>query len=192
MPFTQLTPPTPPVQRIAIIGSTGSGKSTLARTLSLCLELPHTELDNLNWLPGWQERTDSDLRVLVDAVTAEPAWVIDGGYSVVRDLVWGRAQIIVWLDYRFRTTAWRLLRRTFRRNFRDEPCCNGNYESVGRSLGRDSILLWLLKSYGNNRRNFPQALAQYSNARAIILRSPAETEKWLSAITAQTPSPKTL
>ena len=176
--------PTYPVQRIAIIGSTGSGKSTLARTLSQRLKLAHTELDNLNWLPGWQERSDRDMRVLVDAATVEPAWVIDGGYSVVRDLVWGRADIIVWLDYGFATTAWQLLRRTFRRNFRGEPCCNGNYESVGRSLGRNSILLWLLKSYGNNRRNFPQALKRYSNARAVILRSPRDTEKWLEAITA--------
>lgn len=174
-----------PIQRLAIIGSTGSGKSTLARTLSERLHLPHTELDDLHWLPGWQERADEDFRPLVDVATTEPAWVVDGGYSVVRDLVWGRADTIIWLDYGFLTTAWRLLRRTFQRNFCSVPCCNGNYESIGRSLGRDSILLWLLKSYGNNRRNFPPALAQYSNAHAIILRSPGETAKWLNQLTEQ-------
>ena len=170
------------IQRLAIIGSTGSGKSTLARALSLRLQLPHTELDDLNWLPEWQERTNEDFRELVDAATAEPAWVIDGGYSKVRDLVWGRADTIVWLDYGFLTTAWQLLRRTFRRNFRGEACCNGNHESLGRSLGRDSILLWLLQSYGNNRQNFPQALDRYPNAQTIILRSPRETEKWLNQL----------
>ena len=171
------------IQRLAIIGSTGSGKSTLARTLSQRLRLPHTELDALHWLPDWRERSNEDFRPLVNAVTAEPAWVIDGGYSVVRDLVWGRADTIVWLNYDFPTTAWQLIQRTFRRNFRGEACCNGNHESLSRSLGRDSILLWLLKSYGNNRRNFPQALVQYSNARAIILHSPGETAKWLSELT---------
>ena len=170
------------IQRLAIIGSTGSGKSTLARALSLRLQLPHTELDDLNWLPEWQERTNEDFRELVDAATAEQAWVIDGGYSKVRDLVWGRADTIVWLDYGFLTTAWQLLRRTFRRNFRGEACCNGNHESLGRSLGRDSILLWLLQSYGNNRQNFPLALDRYPNAQTIILRSPRETEKWLNQL----------
>ena len=177
-----------PIQRLAIIGSTGSGKSTLARALSLRLQLPHTELDDLHWLPGWQERSNADFRPLVDATTAETAWVIDGGYSVVRDLVWGRADTIVWLDYGFLTTAWRLLCRTFQRNFRGEACCNGNHESMGRSLGRDSILLWLLKSYSNNRRNFPRALARYSDAHAIILRSPRETARWLNEMTQQTQS----
>lgn len=174
------------IRRLAIIGSTGSGKSTLARTLSQRLLLPHTELDELHWMPGWQERSQADFRPLVDAATAKPAWVIDGGYSVVRDLVWGRADTIVWLDYDFPTTAWRLLRRTFQRNFRGVRCCNGNYESLARSLGKDSILLWLLKSYGKNRQNFSQALAQYSNAQAIIFRSPRETAKWLGELTAHT------
>jgi adenylate kinase family enzyme len=174
-----------PFQRLAIIGSTGSGKSTLARTLSARLNIPHTELDDLHWLPGWQERADEDFRLLVDSATSGQSWIIDGGYSVVRDLVWGRADTIVWLDYGFLTTGWRLLRRTFQRNFYGVPCCNGNYETVALSVGRDSILLWLLKSYGKNRRNFPKALAQYSNAQAIVLRSPRETAKWLIQLTEQ-------
>jgi len=92
--------------RIAIIGSTGSGKSTLATSLAAKLTIPHTELDNLHWLPGWRERSNEEFRELVDLATQETAWVIDGGYSVVRDLVWGRADVIVWLNYSFATTAW--------------------------------------------------------------------------------------
>ena len=174
-----------PIQRLAIIGTTGSGKSTLARTLSQRLQIRHTELDDLHWLPGWRERADEDFLRLVDAATTEPAWIIDGGYSVVRDLIWGRADTIIWLDYGFLTTAWRLLRRTFQRNFRGVPCCNGNYETVALSLGRHSILLWLLKSYGHNRRDFPQVLAACSSARTVILRSPGETAKWLNELTEQ-------
>ena len=174
------------IRRLAIIGSTGSGKSTLARKVSQRLQLPRTELDDLHWMPGWRVRANEDFRSLVEAATAEPARVIDVWYSVVRDLVWGRADTIVWLDYRFPATAWRLLWSTFRRNFRGEPCCNGNHESLGRSLGRDSILLWLLKSYSNNRRKFPPALARYPNARAIIFRSPRETAQWLSELFEQT------
>jgi Helicase HerA, central domain len=74
------------MKRIAIIGSTGSGKSTLAQSLARRLRLNHTELDALYWLPGWLERDASEFRSLVDAATTQPSWVIDGGYSEVRDL----------------------------------------------------------------------------------------------------------
>ena len=47
--------------------------------------------------------------------------------------------------------------------FDGERCCNGNEESLARSLGRDSILLWLLKTYWRNRSNYPKALAQHPN-----------------------------
>ncbi len=168
--------------RIAIIGSTGSGKSTLAASLAAMLQIPHTELDNLHWLPQWQERSDVEFRERVDVATNQPAWVIDGAYSVVRDLVWGRADVIVWLDYSFARTAWQLLRRTIRRSSHKVPCCNGNYESFKLSLSRDSILLWLLKTYAKNRREFPLALKQYADAQQIVLRSPAATALWLTTV----------
>jgi hypothetical protein len=133
-------------------------------------------------LPGWHERTNAEFRELVDVATRPPAWVIDGGYSVVRDLVWGRADVIIWLNYPFATTAVQLIRRTIRRNTRRVPCCNGNYESVKRSLGHDSILIWLLKTYSKNRSTFPLALKQFPNAQQVMLRSPAETARWLEAV----------
>ena len=170
------------MQRIVIIGSTGSGKSTLGRTLAAKLGVPHIEMDSLHWLPGWIERDDATFRELVDAFTAQPAWVIDGNYSVARDLVWPRADTLIWLDYSFPRTAWQLLRRARRRLFDGERCCNGNEESLGRSLGRDSILLWLLKTYWRNRSNYPKAPAQHPHLNAMILRSPAQTTAWLSGV----------
>lgn len=174
------------MQRVAIIGSTGSGKSTLAQALSHRLGILHTELDSLHWLPDWRELDNDPFRRLVDRATAEPCWVIDGGYSIVRDLVWGRADTIIWLDYSFPRTAWQLARRTFLRNTRGDLCCNGNRESLRRSLGSDSILLWLLKTYWTNRRRFPEALRQYGQNRQIIhLRTPAETRRWLDGVSAK-------
>lgn len=171
------------MQRIAVIGTTGSGKSTLAKALAAKLGLLHTELDTLHWLPDWQERDDASFRVLVDEATAQAAWVIDGGYSVVRDLVWGRADTIVWLDYSFSLTAAQLVRRTVLRNARGDRCCNGNRESWLRSLGPDSILLWLLKTYWRNRARFPVELETYALRRQVIrLRSRRETAAWLGTL----------
>lgn len=172
------------MQRIAIIGSTGSGKSTLARELSGRLSLPHTELDSLYWLPDWRERDPADFRALVDAATDAPRWVIDGGYSEVRDLVWGRATAIVWLDYSFSRTFLQLARRTTRRNLLKEPCCGDNRESLRRSLSSDSIIMWLFKTYGRNRRMLPVAMAQYGAGKTLkVLRSPRETRAWLVQLT---------
>ena len=129
------------MRRISIIGTTGSGKSTLAKSLSVRLGLPHTELDDLNWLPNWRERNKDEFRQLVDQATGETEWVIDGGYSDVRDLVWGRADTLIWLDQSFPRTAWQLIRRTLRRNISQTPCCNGNYESWRLMVSSESILL---------------------------------------------------
>ncbi len=171
------------MNRIAIIGSTGSGKSTLARELSARLSLPHTELDDLHWLPGWTERERIDFRRCVNEATTPARWVIDGGYSEVSDLVWGRADAIIWLNYSFPRTAWRLLRRTYRRNALREACCNGNYESWRLSLSKDSILVWLLKSYWRNRRTFPAALQNYGSGKTVhVFRSPMETDAWLHGL----------
>ena len=88
------------MQRITILGSTSSGKSTLAAQLALILGSPHLELDSFRFLPQWQVRPTEEFRGLVDAATSQPCWVADGNYSVTRDLSWGRADTLIWLDYR--------------------------------------------------------------------------------------------
>ena len=168
---------------ISIIGTTGSGKSTLAKSLSARLGLPHTELDDLYWLPEWRERDKGEFRELVDQATAAPAWVIDGGYSEVRDLAWGRADTLIWLDQSLPRTAMQLIGRTYVRNAHNVPCCNGNVESWRRSLGRESIVRFLFKTYRRNRRLFPEALRQYGDGKTVIvLRTPAEIQAWLGSV----------
>ena len=155
----------------------------LAKSLSARLGLAHTELDDLYWLPEWRERDKSEFREWVDQATAAPAWVIDGGYSEVRDLVWGRADTLIWLDQSLWRTALQLIGRTYRRNAGQVPCCNGNVESWGRSLGRESIVRFLFKTYHRNRRLFPEALRQYGDGKTVIvLRTPAEIQAWLVSI----------
>ena len=114
-----------------VIGASGSGKSTAARLLSDRLGVPHVELDGLFHLEQWREnpRFAED----VDASTAGAAWVCDGNYTVVRDLLWDRAQTLVWLDLPRTLTFRRVAVRTLRRIVRREVLWNGNRERV-RSL----------------------------------------------------------
>jgi adenylate kinase family enzyme len=171
------------MKRIAIIGSTGSGKSTLARTLAERLNGLFIDLDDLHWAPGWVEIDDVQFRELTSRATDAERWVTAGNYSPVRDIVWGRADTIVWLDYGFLRTAYQLVRRTIRRSATREPCCNGNHETWARQLSHDSILMWLLKSYWRNRRNFPNYLAAHAQGKTVcIFRSPKETEAWVRTL----------
>ena len=171
--------------RIVVSGTTGTGKSTLAAELARRLRLPCVELDALHFLPGWTPVEPALFRRTVDAATAGEGWVVAGNYSVVRDLTWGRADTIVWLDYPFGFTARRLLRRTLRRALTQELLWGTNRESFRQSFfTRDSILLWFLKTHGKRRHDFPPALAEQvaRGACVVRLRSQAATEAWLAGL----------
>ena len=99
-------------QRIVSGGSTCSGKSSLARRLAPLIDAPVVELDALHWAPNWTEAPDDVMRRRVAAATAGDAWVVDGNYGQIRDLTWGQAETIVWLDYSLPVIYRRLLSRT--------------------------------------------------------------------------------
>ena len=63
-------------QRIIIIGTSCSGKTTLAQQVSQQLAIKHVELDELHWLPGWQEREPAVFRQMVTDVVSGDSWVV--------------------------------------------------------------------------------------------------------------------
>src|SRR5437588_12877463 len=81
-----------PGRRIVVIGTSGSGKTTLARHLSACLGIPHVELDALHWEPGGTEAPTEVLRKGIPDGLADDEGVGDGNYSMVRHIVWTRAE----------------------------------------------------------------------------------------------------
>lgn len=176
------------MNRISIIGTTGSGKSTLAASLARRLQVPCIELDAIHWQqPDWTPADGDWFRSQVaEAVQAE-RWVVEGSYSAVRPLIWARADTVLWLDYSFPVTLSRLLRRTAHRIVRRELLWGSNRESLRRTLARDSLLLWLLKTYRPNRRKFAAQLALPENQHLRVLRfcSPRQAEAWLKQQTAR-------
>src|SRR5687768_11917787 len=113
-------------QRIAVVGVSGSGKTTLACQLSERLGLPHVELDALHWDPGWTPAPAGIFRQRAAQVLQGEAWVVDGNHPEVRQLIWSRADTVVWLDYGLLLVMWRLVVRTFRRVATGEVLWNGN------------------------------------------------------------------
>jgi hypothetical protein len=61
------------IDRVNIIGTSGSGKSTFGRKLAAALELPFYEMDQLYWLPDWQEPEDAEFLPQVEAVVSQRA-----------------------------------------------------------------------------------------------------------------------
>jgi adenylate kinase family enzyme len=171
-------------QRIVIIGTTGMGKTTLACRLAALLTYPHIELDALHWGPNWQPAPLDCFRTRVAKTLAGDRWVTDGNYSKVRDIVWRRADTVVWLDYSRAVALLRLTRRTLRRMLTQEVLWNGNRESWRTALfSRDSILRWALKTHGRHRREYPCLFQQpeYDHLLVIQLRSPRMTRHWLES-----------
>ena len=139
-------------RRILVYGVTGSGKTTVADLLGAVLGLPSHHVDDaIGWLPGWVERPADDQRRLAVEMAADEAWVIDSAYGKWRDVVTARAQYVVALDYPRWVSMTRLVRRGLRRVIAKEPVCNGNYESWGRLLGKESIILWHFRSFDHKR-----------------------------------------
>jgi adenylate kinase family enzyme len=171
-------------QRISVVGTIGSGKTTFARKTSHLLDAPHVELDALHWEPNWVEAPNDLFRERVKQSLQVDSWVADGNYHQVRDIVWSRADTVVWLDYPFRTIIARLARRTLRRIFNHEQLWNGNQEHIRGLFTRDSVFMWAIRTYRRRRRQYPVLLSRPENSHLAVvrLRSPSEAARFLSTL----------
>jgi adenylate kinase family enzyme len=171
------------MQRIAIVGTSCSGKTTFAVRLARCLGIPHVELDALHWGPNWTESPAEEFRSRVDRATSAGQWICEGNYRQVRDLVWARADTLIWLNYSFPLVFGRALRRTLVRSFTRKRIYHDNQESFRRSfLTRESILLWVIQTHGNRRRLFPEEIGQpeYAHLNVIEFQTPRDCERFLA------------
>ena len=172
------------MQRINVVGTSCSGKTRLARELARRLELPHVELDALFWGPDWTAVPADRFRERVEDATSRERWVMDGGYSPVRDLIWSRADTIVWLDYPMPTVLRRWARRTVSRirSGKEFWPGTGNRETLRHAFQRDGLLVWILTTHRRRRRTMAAQLASRPDITQVRLRSPAETHRWLSGL----------
>ncbi len=147
------------MDRIVVIGSSCSGKSTFSQRLAHKHKVEYIELDQLHWLPNWVERPDDDFRALVTKAVSSDSWVVDGNYSVARDIVWSRATQIIWLNHSFGLVLYRSITRSINRAATKKKLFAGNVESFKQTFfSRDSIILWVLKTYHQKRKNYSKIL----------------------------------
>ena len=161
------------VQRVSVVGNSGSGKSTVARELAGILGVPHVELDGVFHQPGWVPLPEDEFRRTVGAAAAEDRWVMDGNYSVVRPLVWARADTVVWLDLPRRTVMRQVVWRTLRRAVTRQELWNGNREPLRNFLTwvpEESVISWAWHSHSKYRDRYAAAVTDPAHAHLTFIR----------------------
>ena len=156
-----------------MVGASGSGKSTLARELAVILDVPYLELDGVNHQPNWEPLATDEFRRIVAAKAAEDGWVIDGGYSTVRPLVWARADTVAWLDLPKRTVMRQIVWRSLRRVAGRQELWNGNRERWRNLFSwnpEQSVISWAWHTHAAVRARYAAAAADPANAQLRFVR----------------------
>ena len=177
------------MNRISVIGSSGSGKTTVARTLAERLAIPYLELDAVFHQPGWVARPDEEFRSIVSDFAEGDRWVIDGNYTShgVAQVVWPRADTIVWLDPPRRVVMTRVVRRTLRRVITREELWNGNREPLTNLYHLDpykNIVVWAWTRFAGVRHKYEGYLhsPEWSHLQVVRLRRVREVRGFLEAV----------
>jgi adenylate kinase family enzyme len=177
--------------RVAVVGTSGSGKSTFARRLAERIGAPRIELDAINWQAGWRDLNSHDVaefrrRV---ALAVEPeAWVSDGNYSKVRDLILARATHLIWLDYPRPVTIQRVFWRSLKRALSKRELWpgTGNREEFRRWLDKEHPIRWAWDTYHDRRAAYAALFEAASTAHLAKhrVRQPREAEPLIERLAA--------
>ena len=175
------------MRRVNVIGSSGSGKTTFGRALAAKMGVPFVEIDEVHWsrYPNWQQPSLGEFRAAIDDATRGERWVVDGSYGNVRDIVWSRADAVVWLDLPFVQRFWRVVSRTVRRSLAGATLWGIQKESIrGAVFRRDSLILFLIRTERRRARLYREWLArpEYAGIEVVRLRTQAEIDAWLGRL----------
>lgn len=178
-----------------MVGCSGSGKTTLARALARALGTQCIELDSIYHQSGWRPLDPEEFQRRVTAAVRPDAWVVDGNYSAAREVVWPRADTVVWLDLPYITVMARTIRRTVRRVITRQELWNGNREpwsNLWSLKPEESIIAWSATRHKVYRRRYSEAEHddRWAALRFVRLRSQSEADAFIAGVRIQTMSPE--
>jgi adenylate kinase family enzyme len=174
------------MKRVVIVGSSGSGKTTVARALAESLGVPHLEMVSVFHQHGWADDAPEDFLPTLDRFTAGDEWVVDGNYTShgTREIVWPRADTIVWLDLPRRTAMYRVVRRTFGRVFTREKLWGSVREPFTNLYSLDpnrNIMVWTWTRHSETRDKLETALSGI-DATVHRLHTPTDVTRFLDSL----------
>lgn len=164
-------------QRVLVSGSSASGKTTLARWIEARSELVHHELDALHHGPNWLPR--ATFRKEVETFVATDQWVTEDQYSsVLGELLWQRADMLVWLDLPRRVVMLRVIRRSIARAALRTELWNGNRENWRHWRDHDHPIRWTWAHHGERRRQTLHLIERHPHVRVTRLRTARQVRHW--------------
>lgn len=167
------------MKRVAVIGNSGAGKSTLAWELARRLWLPYIASDPFYWEEGWRPSPSAVIRQrIVDAISGE-TWVIDGNCIAEREVAWGRADTVIWLDYPLPLVMRRVCVRNIRWFVTQERTWSGNRMTWGKAW---SGIRHARETFAQKRATYPGYLAEFPHLIVVHLHTPEELKRWLTQI----------
>lgn len=154
--------------KVAVIGYSGCGKSTLATYIGKKCKVPVLHLDQVHWLPGWQEREREESKEIVGQFLNEnSSWVIDGNYSALwHERRMKEADTIIFLKF----NRFSCLLRAWKRYCR-------NRGQVRASMGEGCIekmdlefVWWILSKgrAGKQSKGYQEVLEKYGKKTAVV------------------------
>ncbi|MCE7002369.1 adenylate kinase [Kibdelosporangium philippinense] len=169
------------MDRVLVAGSTGAGKTTLARALSASYGMPHYELDGLHHGPGWVKRPEFEADV--ERFSEQSRWVTEDQYHrVLGDLLWHRADTVVWLDVPRRVVMSRVIRRSFIRALTRRELWNGNREHWRDWLKADHPIQWAWTQYHGKRAQVLRYAEQHPDVTVIRVATAHDVRRLLTTI----------
>ncbi|MCW2923392.1 MAG: adenylate kinase [Thermoleophilia bacterium] len=170
-----------PPRRILVSGISAAGKSTLARRLSERLGLPYHELDALHHGPEWVKR--SSFEADAAALAAGERWVTEDQYrSFIGELLWERAELVVWLDLPRVTVTRRAIVRTLGRLLTRRELWNGNRERWRDLPTAGHPIRWSWQQHASRRARTEWLVSRHPHVEVVRLRSPREVAAWISSV----------
>ena len=170
-----------PMQRVLVSGISGAGKTTLARRVAAALDLPYTELDALHHGAGWVKRPEFEDDAA--ALAAADRWITEDQYqSFIGDLLWDRADTVLWLDLPRRVVMWRVTTRTVGRMLLRTKLYNGNRERVRNLASSGHPIRWAWSQHADRRARTEAKAAEHPGVRVVRLRTAREAQAFLHGI----------
>jgi adenylate kinase family enzyme len=169
-----------PFRRAIVFGSSGAGKSTFARQLGAITGVPVTHIDQLFWSPGWVQTPTHLYLQRLEAVMAQPAWIIEGVNTSTLARRLASADVMFWIDRSRYVCLSQLMRRVA-----------GSYGKVRADLAPGcpehlpnlDFLKFIWHFDRDNRHRVEAAIeATKTRDRVVMLQSHRQSRVCLSAI----------